>query len=205
VQIPTAASAEGERRLAYWVELGKAQAVRLGVEAVPLVVRTRQDAEDPAVVAQVAGAGLIYLSGGSPTLLARVLRDTPLWSAIEAEWRGGAALAGCSAGAMAMAAHVPELRHPRRPGEVGLGLLPHIRVLPHFDRMLGWMPDVLTRPFFRDNGVHVVGIDEDTAIVGGPEVFTVQGRQSAWLLGDGKRRQFRPGDQLTLGRSASIS
>lgn len=198
VQIPTAASAEGEKRLAYWVELGQAQAARLGVEAVPLVVRTREEAADPAIVSQIAGAGLIYLSGGNPTLLARVLRDTPLWSAIVAEWRGGAALAGCSAGAMAMAAQVPELRHPRRPGEPGLALLPQVRVLPHFDRMLGWMPDVLTRPFFRADGVHVVGIDEDTAIVGGTETFTVQGRQSAWLLSDGKRREFTPGDQLTL-------
>jgi len=75
-------------------------------------------------------------------------------------------------------------------------------VLPHFDRMIGWMPDVLTRPFFRgSNGIHVVGVDEDTAIVGGPEVFTVQGRQSAWLLSDGKRKQFVAGDTMELARS----
>jgi cyanophycinase len=97
-----------------------------------------------------------------------------------------------------MAASVPDLRHPRRGAEAGLGLLPHIRVLPHFDRMLGWVPDVLTRPFFREAGVHVVGIDEDTAIVGGPETSTVHGRQSAWLLGDGRRREFKPGSEITL-------
>jgi cyanophycinase-like exopeptidase len=169
------------------------------VSAVPLDVRSREDAADPAIVEQVAGAGLIYLSGGSPTLLARILRDTPLWSAIVAAWERGAALAGCSAGAMVMAAYVPELRRPRR-GEQGLGLLPHIRVLPHFDRMLGWAPDILTRSFFRDDSVHVVGIDEDTAIVGGPETFTVQGRQSAWLLSDGKRRQFAAGSEIVLAR-----
>jgi len=66
--------------------------------------------------------------------------------------------------------------------------------------MLGWIPDVLTRPFFRADGAHVVGIDEDTAIVGGTETFTVQGRQSAWLLGDGKRKEFKSGEQLTLSR-----
>ena len=209
VQLPTAASAEGEARIQYWIDLGRAQAQRLGVEAVPLDVRSRQDAADPAVVEQVAGAGLIYLSGGDPTLLARTLRDTPLWSAIVRAWEGGAALAGCSAGAMAMAAHVPELRHPRK-GEAGLGLLPHIRVLPHFDRMLGWIPDILTRPFFAQPGkphgdagqgrVHVVGIDEDTAILGGPESFTVHGRQSAWLLSDGARRRFRAGEKIDLPR-----
>jgi cyanophycinase len=202
VQIPTAASSEGQGRIQYWIELGKAQAARLGVQAVPLDVRNREDAQDPAIVEQVAGAGMIYLSGGNPSLLARALRDTPLWSAIVAAWEGGAALAGCSAGAMAMAAQVPDLRHPRQGGEQGLGLLPHSRVLPHFDRMLGWLPDVLTRPFFREHGVHVVGIDEDTAIVGGPETFTVQGRQSAWLLSDGKRRQFKPGSEILLPRQA---
>jgi cyanophycinase-like exopeptidase len=200
VQIPTAASAEGPERLDYWVQLGRAQAARLGVEAVPLVVRTREEAADPAIVAQVAGAGLIYLSGGSPTLLASVLRDTPLWSAIVAEWQAGAALAGCSAGAMAMAAHVPDLRRPDHPGEPGLGLLPHIRVLPHFDRMLDWIPDVLNRPYYRGGDGHVVGIDEDTALVGGPETFTVAGRQSVWLLRDGERHEFKAGEQLTLSR-----
>ncbi len=199
VQIPTAASAEGEARMAYWLGLGRAQAERLGVEAVPLDVRSRADAEDPSIVEQVAGAGLIYLSGGSPGLLARTLRDTALWRAIVKEWEAGAALAGCTAGAMAMADQVPDLRHPAKGGEPGFGLLPHVRVLPHFDRMVGWIPDVLTRPFFNaSGGVHVVGVDEDTAIVGGPIEFTVHGRQSAWLLSDGKRREFKPGTTLSL-------
>ena len=92
VQIPTAASAEGADRLAYWVKLGRAQADRLGVEAVPLVVTARDQAADPATAAQVAGAGLIYLSGGSPTLLAKTLRDTALWHAILGQGQAGAAL-----------------------------------------------------------------------------------------------------------------
>jgi cyanophycinase len=65
--------------------------------------------------------------------------------------------------------------------------------------MLGWVPDVLTRPFFRTtNGISLVGVDEDTALVGGPEDFTVYGRQSAWLLSDGRRQQFRAGARVHL-------
>jgi cyanophycinase len=199
IQIPTAAAPEGADRLRYWVDLGRAQAERLGVEAVPLVVMNRAEADDPAVAAQVAGAGLIYLSGGSPTVLADALRDTKLWHAIVAAWENGAALAGCSAGAMALADHVPDLRHPNRGGRPGLGLLPTLRVLPHFDKMLGWIPDLLTRPVFRPPaGVTLVGVDEETALVGGPEMFTVQGHQSAWVLGNGKRRQLTVGETLTL-------
>jgi cyanophycinase len=199
VQIPTAAGQEGEDRLRYWADLGREQAARLGVEPVPLMVTTRAQADDPLIAGQVAGAGLIYLSGGDPGYLVDTLRDTALWSAIVAAWQAGAALAGCSAGAMAFAARVPALRRPGAEPKAGLGLLPHIQVLPHFDRMLGWMPDLLTRPFLRPRpGVHLVGVDEDTALVGGPEHFTVQGRQSAWLLGNGRRQGIPAGSPLDL-------
>jgi cyanophycinase len=88
VQIPTAAGREGPNRLSYWVDLGEEQAARLGVEAVPLVVLERDQADDPAVAASVDGAGLIYLSGGSPTVLADTLRGTALWRAIVAAFLG---------------------------------------------------------------------------------------------------------------------
>jgi cyanophycinase len=200
VQIPTAASQEGPRRLSYWIELGREQADRLGVEAVPLAVASRAEADDPAIAAQVEGAGLIYLSGGSPVVLADTLRDTALWRAVVAAWEGGAGLAGCSAGAMALADEVPELRSPSGGSRPGLALLPHLRVLPHFDQMLSWLPDVLARPFYRTDRASVIGIDEDTAIVGGPAEFVVRGRQSAWLLSDGHREQFRAGAALRIPR-----
>src|SRR5882724_7415266 len=44
VQIPTAAAPEGADRLQYWLDLGAAQAERLGVEQVPVVVRDRDEA-----------------------------------------------------------------------------------------------------------------------------------------------------------------
>jgi len=194
VQIPTAAAPEGERRLGYWIGLGRRHAEALGVTPVPLVVRDRAEADDPAVAAQVEGAGLVYLSGGDPGFLADTLRGTALWAAIVDAWRAGVALAGCSAGAMAMAAWVPDVRHPTRPGTQGLGLLPQLRVIPHFDRVLGRMPDLLVRAFLRPiEGVTTIGVDEDTALVGGPERFTVRGRQSAWLLGNGKRQELATG------------
>lgn len=72
-------------------------------------------------------------------------------------------------------------------------------MLPHFDKMPTWSPDVLTRPFFRDTGgATLVGIDEDTVLVGGPTTFTVQGRQSAWILDDGRRQEFRAGASVHL-------
>lgn len=198
VQIPMAAGLEGEKSLNYWVELGHDQAKRLGVEAVPIVARNKEDANDPELVAKVADAALIYLSGGDPYHLATNLRGTLLWSAIESAWAAGSSLAGCSAGAMALTSWVPAMRHRHLEPDHGLGVVPHLRVVPHFDKMLGWMPDIITRVLMRPPaGVTALGIDEDTAIVGGPAEWSVVGRQSAWVIGHGSRREFAAGSTLS--------
>lgn len=197
VQIPTAAAHEGEASLRYWTQLGRAQAERLGVEAVTVVARDRADADDPALAAQLEGAGLVYLSGGNPALLADALRGTLLWEAIVAAWEGGAALAGCSAGAMAMTAWVPRLRPARHGGSEGLALVPGLRVVPHYDVMRHRVPFAswLARP---PAGQVLVGIEEETALVGGPVEWEVQGRQSIWLLAPGEKRQLRAGERVAI-------
>lgn len=197
VQIATAAVPDGPVTLDRWHRLGVEQAERIGVTPVTVPVATRDEANDSAIVDLIDGAGLIYLSGGNPNFLAETLRDTKLWSAIESQWRSGAALAGCSAGAMVMAAWVPTLRHPREGGTPGLGLLSHLRVIPHFDAFFMRMPDMATRFLVgHDDTVVVVGIDEETAIVGGPEEWVVQGRGSAWILDGKERHEFRVGETL---------
>ena len=183
VQLATAAVPDGPDVVERWHRLGRQQAERLDVEPVILPVADRHDANDPHLAEQVAGAGLIYLSGGNPTFLADTLRGTAVWAAIVEAWRTGAALAGCSAGAMALTAWVPSLRHPRGGGVDGLALLPHLRVIPHFDAFASRMPDLLTRFVIpHDPEVSVLGIDEDTALVGGPHEWVVRGRSSAWRL-----------------------
>jgi cyanophycinase len=197
VQIATAAVPDGPATLERWHQLGITQAQRIGVTPVTVPVATREDANDPDIVRLLDDAGLIYLSGGNPNFLAETLRDTALWEAIEHQWRSGAALAGCSAGAMVMAAWVPTIRHPREGGTPGLGLLSHLRIIPHFDAFVKRMPDVATRFLVgRDDRVTVVGVDEETAIVGGPAEWVVHGRGSAWVLTGAKRLEFRAGDTL---------
>ena len=209
VQIPTAAAPEGEQSLRRWLDLGAEQAERLGVEQIPVVVRDRAEADSPDLAALVDGAGLIYLSGGNPSYLAHTLRGTRVWAAILAAWESGSALAGCSAGAIALTGWVPAMRALHREPDPGLGLLPHLRVLPHFDRMLGWVPDLLTRAVLHPPaGTTVIGIDEDTAIVdltGAGHTWQVHGRQQAWTLGDGPRHGYPAGTTLTTPERASQS
>jgi cyanophycinase len=202
VQLATAAVPDGPPVVDRWHRLGTVQAERLGAEAVILPVADRAGADDPALAAQVAGAGLIYLSGGHPGFLADTLRDSAVWTAIVAAWQDGAALAGCSAGAMAMTSWVPSLRNPRKGATPGLGLLPHVRVIPHFDAFAARIPDLITRFLLpHDDGVTLLGVDEDTAVVGGPHEWTVQGRQSAWhLTPDGREEIPAGGTVVTPGR-----
>jgi len=200
VQVPTAAAREGRQRLQYWLDLGAAQAERLGVEQVPLVVRDRDEAESEDLAALVHGAGLVYLSGGDPGYLARVLRGTRVWAAIEAAWRSGAALAGCSAGAIALTDWVPAIRDRAREPDHGLGVLPQLRVLPHFDKLASWAPELVARAAEGlAPGMTAIGIDEDTAIVdlaGRGRSWQVHGRQQAWVLDGGPRRGFPAGTTL---------
>jgi cyanophycinase-like exopeptidase len=198
VQLATAAAPEGEASLARWHRLGREQAERLGVEQVVVDVRTREDADNPAFADLIAGAGLIYLSGGNPAFLAETLRGSAVWQAILDAHDAGSALAGCSAGAMAMSDWAPRMRDIRSDNPTGLGLVDHVRVIPHFDKMLAWVPDMLRNALLRlPEGTTLLGIDEDTALVGGPHEWEVQGRQSVWVLGDGSRIEHRAGARVT--------
>ena len=198
VQIATAAVPDGEATVERWHNLGRVQAERLGVEPVILDVKSRDDAQSAEVAKLVEGAGLIYLSGGHPGFLAETLRDTAVWSAIVEAWRNGAALAGCSAGAMAFSAWVPSLRHPREGGTQGLGLLPHVRAIPHFDAFVSRIPDMMTRFLLpHDPAITVLGVDEETALVGGPSEWVVKGKSSVWRLSDSGREQLVTGTAVT--------
>jgi hypothetical protein len=64
--------------------------------------------------------------------------------------------------------------------------VPDVHVLPHFDRYSGWIPNFAAHLLVGE-GYHVVGIDEDTALVADPQPspewrFRVVGRQQAWIL-----------------------
>jgi len=198
VQLATAAYNDGPSVVEHWHQLGATQAKRIGVEAVAVPVGTREDANNADLAALIEGAGLIYLSGGNPHYLANTLRDTLVWAAIERTWRSGAALAGCSAGAMAIGSWIPSIRHPRSAATSGLGLLPRLGILPHFDAFAARVPDVVARFVLPDeSATSIYGIDELTALVGGPSEWTVEGHASVWHLTPHGRREFKVGEHVT--------
>jgi len=110
---------------------------KLGLELHELPVLKRSDAMKQKLIEDARRGGFFYLVGGDPGLVAQVLRASPVWLAMFEAWRGGAVLAGSSAGAMALCSHTlvraswPN-RFNRRPVDA-LCVVPGTAVLPHFD------------------------------------------------------------------------
>ena len=200
VQLATAAGQESTNRLAYWERIGREQCERIGADQVFLPVFTREAAMNEELAKEIDGAGLIYLSGGDPHFLAQTLFDTPVWRAIETNWRAGSSLAGCSAGAMAMGPDIPNFRKMKSEGSQGLGLVTHIRTIPHYNKFFKWIPDSAAELFLKaPAGISIVGIDEDTAIYSDDlESWTVHGVASAHVLSKDHSAKYVDGDTFKL-------
>ncbi len=167
------------------------------IDAVPVL--DRSSAEDPASVVLLEAAHVIHLPGGDPDLLPAVLRGTGAWAAVLRAHAGGACVAGASAGAMALGG-----RLWTRDGPVdGLGLVPGIAVIPHFDpgRAGAWRRSV--DPAGR---LAWLGLDERTLVIGRPgEPWLIAGAGRAHVLAPSGSRGVEPtvsggsGERLAIG------
>jgi cyanophycinase-like exopeptidase len=96
---------------------------------------------------------------------------------------------------MVLAARQPRLRR-RLPVFVawdrGLGLVPGIAVLPHYDRVPEPVAALLALQAPR--GCLVVGLDEDTAMVGRNGAWQVYGRARVTVWRGRRRWRYRAGD-----------
>jgi len=201
IQIPTAAGRESQDRLDYWRALGKAQADKLGVEQIFLPIYNREGALNPVLAEQINDSALIYLSGGDPHHLAESLRDTPVWDSIVKNWKAGSSLAGCSAGAMVLSAHIPNFRMLKKSPTAGLNLLPEIRVIPHFNKFFKWIPDSAAKVLLHvpDDAI-LIGVDEMTAIVKrtGDNHWVVVGEAKVHVLKGLPDQQLHDGEEIHL-------
>ncbi len=147
----------------------------LGGNAERLMVLDRSHADDAGLAGSLAGAGVIYFTGGSPDHLLTTLRDSLLWRAILEAADQGAVLAGSSAGAMVLG---EMMRRPRLGGWVdALGVTPGLAVLPHHE---GSDPEQTSSQLQSQTsgGLTVLGIDARTGCLG---------RSGSWrVVGSGR-------------------
>jgi cyanophycinase len=187
--VPTAARRQMPEKS---VATAQAWFAGLGLEIAELPVYTRTHAASAALADLASGAGLIYLTGGDPGLLAQTLRGTRVWAAMVAAWRAGAGLAGSSAGAMALCEWTLVMarwpRHTERRRAEALGLVPGTAVLPHY-RTMGSRWSVEDRPA----GLTLLGIDERTAAAWDGAGWHAAGEGLVVVISDGATVEYRSG------------
>ncbi len=190
VVVPTASSLGPEI-----VEVYEALFHKLGACEV-LVARpeTREQAEDPELVALLDRATGVFMTGGNQLKLSAIVNGTAFGEALKAAHRRGVAVAGTSAGASIQSSHMvafgtggstPKQRMTQL--AAGLGLVRDVVIDQHFGQrnrygrllmLVAQSPQLLG-----------IGVDEDTAAViteeDGSEILRVVGRGVVTLF-DGR-------------------
>lgn len=196
--LPLASAPEGDETFDRWATMGIEHYERLGAEPVVIPIKTREDAKDSSHVAALEDASLVYFSGGNPGYAARALDGTPFWEALVAMIDSGVSFGGCSAGAVMLGATAPDVKPDLSFDWVdGLKLLDGIVVGAHWNMLDTYRPglreDIMS---IIPPGLVVLGIDEDTAVVGDGTAFTVYGEGGAEIIPPDKR--FEAGDTFNL-------
>jgi cyanophycinase len=148
----------------------------------------RDEANDPDVVRVLADATGVFLTGGNQLRLSSVVAGTRLGDAIHLAHDRGAVLAGTSAGASAMAAHMMAFgragespKHRMAQLAAGLGVLTGLVIDQHFEQRgrFGRLLAVVAH----SPSLVGLGLDEDTAaIVHADRMLEVIGRGAVTVI-----------------------
>lgn len=137
VVLPTADAFEEPAKL---VATAKSWGERLGVAVEALMVLQRHDAEDAAAADAVRAAGAVWLVGDSSQHLRSVLKDTPVYAAIEEVLAAGGLVAAVGSSAAALCD--PMLDQRGGAFTLGLGLVRGVAVIPQAE---DWSEERRTR------------------------------------------------------------
>lgn len=196
VCLPTAAGREGAASVNRWSGMGTEHFQQLGADVSAPPIIDRSSAEDPQWESLLESADLVYFSGGDPGYLYQTLNGSRAWRAAQRAWTRGAVYAGCSAGAMILGKRMPSFRLAAI--QEGFGLVPATFIVPHFDAIPGiWKPLVIALQKRLKEGDRMIGVDENTALVGklGGE-WTVLGQGKVHLFTCEGNRTLASGQTL---------
>ncbi|MCQ3938065.1 MAG: peptidase [Chloroflexi bacterium] len=202
VCLPTAAGQEGDASVNRWMKMGVEHFTRLGadVQAVPVIDRV--SANDLNHAMTLEEADVIYFSGGNPMYLYQTLKDSLVWRSAQKVWERGGVYAGCSAGAMILGREVPDFRMLGTRSIPVFGVIPAAAIIPHFDAIpIFWKPLIGTTRKRLRNGETMLGIDENTAVIGRlDEAWTVMGQSKAHVFTKEESRSYAAGEKFSLGK-----
>ncbi len=198
VCLPTAAGQEGDESVNRWSRMGLEHFQKLGADVSAVRIIDKETANDPRHESVLEHADFIYFSGGNPQYLHDTMQETRAWTAMQKAWSRGAVYAGCSAGAMILAKRIPSFRLFST--VEGFGVVPAQYVLPHFDAFPAmFKPLILALRKQLKKGDRMIGVDEDTALVGrlGGE-WKVMGKGRVHIFTKTGKETFESGQSLSL-------
>ncbi len=202
VCLPTAAGREGDASVNRWSNMGVEHFKRLGADVRAVPVIDAESANDLEHAEAVEEADVVYFSGGNPTYLHQTMKDSLVWKSAQKVWERGGVYAGCSAGAMILAREIPDFRAMGLRSISAFGVVPVAFVMPHFDAIpIFGKPMVATLRKRLKDGEMMVGVDEDTAIIGklGGE-WTVMGTAKAHTFTKDESKSYSAGEKFSLGQ-----
>jgi cyanophycinase len=198
VCLPTAAGKESDESINRWSNMGVEHFTKLGADVKALRIIDRESANLEEHASVLENADLIYFSGGNPGYLYETMKDTRAWNAAQRAWARGAVYAGCSAGAMILGKRVPGFRLMKT--QQGFGIFPAEYIIPHFDAFPAvWRPMVLALQKQLKDGHRMVGIDEDTALIGTLQgEWKVMGRSQVHVFTRQGKTTYHAGDVVPI-------
>ena len=202
VCLPTAAGQEGDKSVARWSKMGMEHFTRHGADVQALPVIDTESANDLNHASAVEDADIIYFSGGNPSYLYKTMKDSLVWQAAQKAWARGAVYAGCSAGAMILGREMPDFRAAGIRSTAAFGILPVASVMPHFNAIpLFGKPLVATLRRRLLDGEIMIGIDEDTAVVGKlNQEWNVLGKSKVHVFTKDDSISYTAGEKFSLGK-----
>jgi cyanophycinase len=129
-----------------------------------------KSANDATLAASILRCKLVYILGGFPRFLADTLAKSVCWQAILDVYKSGGVIAGSSAGAMVLCEYYYDPYEQKILS--GLNLIANACVLPHYNNFgKSWLkPLQELLP-----NVHLLGIDEQTAMFCSENIWQVYG------------------------------
>lgn len=196
--LPTAAGREGDSSVNRWLTMGVQHFQDLGAEVSAVRIIDRDSANDPQWEPILENADLIYFSGGDPGYLYQTMNGSRAWRAGQRAWERGAIYAGCSAGAMILGKRMPSFRLAGT--QEGFDIVPATFIIPHFDAIPGiWKPIVFGLQRQLKKGERMLGVDENTALIGKLNgEWVVKGKSKVHVFARDGKKSYTDGQTLML-------
>ncbi|CAN5835743.1 hypothetical protein BH23ACT12_BH23ACT12_10230 [soil metagenome] len=174
-----------ERARVYWDRMGGSLRVAL------------PGGDEAEVKDAIAAADIIVLTGGQSERIRLALHGSEIWDDIVQRWMNGAAVVGSSMGLMELFEFRFKLWPPRSLSLVpGLGLLKGHVAVPHFEKYgLRWWSKRVAE---RLGAMHLLGLDERTALVGRGDRFHVAGQGKVTVVGADSRVVYTAGSEVEI-------